>query len=230
MAYPTIHRLAENHRDHSDPAIRGLIPQILKAAPFFQEMGAGDDPRDWWRVASGPCPWRGISSHHIENSGWGVATVKDKRRPLGQAWRTDDERQHIDQVMIRQGCVARRHNSMFVTGDLDKASLHGTVAICIPIGDFDFSWSPQVYDFNQTVDGWLEDWEGDSVDGDASDEEIASYIAKMIDGLEFRTTDLRAALASNREIMIRPKNKRVLYLTYGDLKMVLDHLRSEYRK
>lgn len=44
---------------------------------------------------------------------------------------------------------ANRNNSIFVTGNKDEAREYGKLFVCIPVGNFHYTWSPEYYDWTR---------------------------------------------------------------------------------
>lgn len=85
-------------------------------------------------------------------------------------------------------------NALFATGRLSSALTYGDAYFVFPIGQFKFLWSPHIFDL----------WNEDMVTVD-------DYL-NTIDGGDYQTTDLKSAIKSENEIMIRvPKYHMIQY-------------------
>jgi len=85
-------------------------------------------------------------------------------------------------------------NAMFVTGFKDHASKYGTTFLIFPVGEFTFAWSPRVKDLFEAISG-----NGWRFKHDLPADEFNTWMDTKI----FQNTDLKAAIKSRNEIMIR---------------------------
>jgi hypothetical protein len=92
--------------------------------------------------------------------------------------------QEIANKVIRKlGLTVNRFNSRYATGNPNQAKHYGTVFVAIPKGPFDFTWNPKI-----------EDLKKHEADGAANIKELSkSYV----------DTDIKSAINSNNEIMLR---------------------------
>lgn len=72
-----------------------------------------------------------------------ILTVRSDRRPRDSTVENHDS---MNAEIAERGLTANRNNSVFVTGALRIANKYGNLYIAIPIGDFQFTWSPNVAD------------------------------------------------------------------------------------
>lgn len=101
------------------------------------------------------------------------------------------------QAFNKAGLTANRDNSIFCTGSRNTARDYGNKLVHVmPIGPFDFSWSPTLYDLYGATGEEFEDKIGRDVTPEFKDQ-INSYIAK-----HYTDHDLKAAIISKHEIMI----------------------------
>lgn len=108
---------------------------------------------------------------------------------------------YIDNAMKQAGLKATRSNSDLFTGDYNTASLYSdpTVFVCFPIGDFDYTYNPNVHDYlDDMLDQGREIYKPYLHD----EPEVAAELwwEKIGDG--YKSTDLSTALQSNVEIMV----------------------------
>lgn len=80
-------------------------------------------------------------------------------------------------------------NGVFVTGATRNAKYYGTVTQVIPIGEFNFCWSPMVQDFY-------------TVSEEARSEEDAMDETRRLISTEYQNTNLKQAILSHHEIML----------------------------
>ena len=94
-------------------------------------------------------------------------------------------------------------NSMFASGKADFAKDYGDLFLVFPRGEFTFIWSPHVIDMFD-IDGDIDDAMypgGGSMQDDlvVDNKNFFNYM----DSLKYQTTDMKAALQSEKEIMVR---------------------------
>lgn len=153
MKYITINFLTEalDTVDATEPLTSWLFHN---AKPYFREIGAGDDPSMWYYdIQERPSLlYRGVRySYANRDAGYVLVKPHEERRAYGMSSSSASE---WNQAMASQGCVALRSNSLFATGSMKNAEFFGQLAVVIPGGEFDYSWSPQVGDANHTEDKW----------------------------------------------------------------------------
>ena len=90
-------------------------------------------------------------------------------------------------------------DAMFVSGKADFAKDYGNLFLVFPRGDFTFLWSPWVVDL-YNIDADIDD--AMYPDGDTDEVDVANYFRHM-DMLKYQTTDIKLALTSEKEIMVR---------------------------
>ena len=98
-----------------------------------------------------------------------------------------------------------RSQATFGTGSMMLASEYGMSHIMLPIGEFDFCWSPTVEDlfkeFGQGLNPWVRD---------------ASVITKWLSTLQYQqNNNLVQAIASGNEIMIHCESYYMLQLNFA---------------
>jgi len=116
----------------------------------------------------------------------------DDRQPLGMEKRM--------QVMVNKFFTkkfgAPFRFSMLCTGEQWVAKQFGEVYIIFPIGDFEILWANDVEDLNEHI--WhFEESFGDKIE--------YSDIVQFLGDKDYRTNDIKSAIASGKEIMIRTK-------------------------
>lgn len=137
----------------------------------------------------------------------------------------------IDDELKKRGFVARRGNSIYCTGDYSIATGYGAVYMVFPIGDFSFTWSKAVLDLVRLQDDILTKYGLTTKTGKtfdlgrvpnkklANSEGVVGNFDKIVDDLEYQTSDFDAAIQSGHEILINCQ--KVLYVPYMD---------SDYRR
>jgi len=102
-------------------------------------------------------------------------------------------------------------NAMLCTGQLSHTRLFGEAYMVFPIGDFKYLWHPEVNDLNfasanfRNSDIVQNNVEG-SVWGTKNRDLINDlFLNEYIKKIDWQTTDMSTAVASNVEIMIRTK-------------------------
>lgn len=118
-----------------------------------------------------------------------VGTVNKNRIP-----RDSDQKFHDDMIaaMDELGFKAHRGNSLFCTGDIDRASYYGEVFVIFPIGEFNYAWAPEVYDLLN-----FKNYDGQSIRSADIDELI-----DFVDNEYKYNEDFKDAFYSGNEIMI----------------------------
>lgn len=92
-----------------------------------------------------------------------------------------------------------RH-ALFVSGSEKQVWDYGESYITFPVGEFTFLWSPTVYDAYYAFQKWEEKYRNKYENTKDLEQDFAKYLMKKGD---YRTTDLKSAIASGHEIMIR---------------------------
>jgi len=133
--------------------------------------------------------YRGMKRVH---SAFSKRTVRlDKRNP------TDSPRDVHDAVneYFHDTFGAPFRNAMFCTGNLTEVREYGEAFVVYPIGDFEFLWSPY-------VDDMFKEWEDFNIETNL---DTPQFIKTRIAG-KFFNTDIKKAIDSEHEIMIRCNN------------------------
>ena len=102
---------------------------------------------------------------------------------------------------------------MFVTGFKDHAAKYGTTFLIFPAGEFTFAWSPRVKDLYEAFGNaeWWDLYTSSLNHGMNPDPERFNT---WMDTKIFKNTDLKAAIKSRNEIMIRGPGYYGLNLDY----------------
>lgn len=118
-----------------------------------------------------------------------------------------------DKYFKNNNFEARRHNSIFVSGHSESIDFYGKHYIIFPKDGYSYTWSPHVNDFHAYL----------YRDRSKSESVIYEKIAQA----EYKKTELKEALLSGNEIMVRSDNgyyamhyDRINFfrkLTYNDL-------------
>lgn len=138
-----------------------------------------------------------------------VVDVRQDRKPMTTNLLVHDV---VRELFLERGIKANRENSLFTTGYPIQARMYGSVFYCFPMGDFDFSWSPEVDDLYYRQGDWVAEL-SDMLPGlspaevytpeNLSSENFREIVSKTIG--TYQTDDLPAAIRSKNEIMIASK-------------------------
>ena len=148
--------------------------------------------------------WRGTRDHDhgvmIADGLWEYK-VRTDRPPVDT-----DRRVHsiIDNVFLEQFGHRYRSNAAFAVGDRIAAGEYGHGYLFIPIGNFDFLWSPVYPDLSRDFSAYVEN----NPPGTKADEAL---IRKFLAEGDYRQSNLIAAIASNNEIMFNCQSYYLLY-------------------
>lgn len=105
--------------------------------------------RQWLLASDGKIVYRGIKST-VDDVAF-IRKVRTDRRPKDS---TGPRHLILNELMNRVGNV-NRENSAFVTSDLDTASYHGRPYVFLPVGNFEYAWSPKFNDWTTNFDLYL---------------------------------------------------------------------------
>ena len=130
----------------------------------------------------GLCCWRGMTT----SSGVGVAETRSDRKPRSMA--LDLSRACDEWFEQRFGWRARSNHTLFVSGSREQAAQFGTPVIVLPVAPARYLWSPCIADLTQHL----------RERGVSQPQEVAA----VLEAGDYRETDLGAAIASGREIMV----------------------------
>lgn len=142
--YPTILRLSES----STQSLGALTPDAL--SQFLQAHC-----RPWMKQFAGE---RGLLYRcgKVDRGDWTTINVRQDRRPLDSPHALHDL---FNEMFTAAGIAANRSNSLFTSGGLSSgassASSYGSHCfVVVPIGEFDFTWSPEIPDLFSAVRSW----------------------------------------------------------------------------
>jgi adenylate kinase family enzyme len=141
------------------------------------------DCQPWLAESGGLVVYRGMSN--VDNLDFFKETPSKNRTP------TDTESSvHFRAIslMKEMGYVAHRGNGLFVSGSEATANRYGTAYVVFPIGDFKYTWSPEIHDF--FAESLFRKM------GSMSDQKLKDIIST------YQTTDLQRAIRSKFEIII----------------------------
>lgn len=93
-------------------------------------------------------------------------------------------------------------NAMFCTGSSVEASGYGNEYIIFPIGHFEYCWSPKIDDLWTAYDSFTTD---SGVNLDSGTDVYDEFMDQVVYNGEWKTTDLKGAIDSKHEIMVRCK-------------------------
>jgi len=185
-----------------------LFPQAIKqikqdCQPFLKEAGAN-------KLGL----YRGIDQP------WNTPAKKllltkrvrlDDRAPLGMSYQFQ---KGVNNYFEQEFGQPFRFSALGIGSRLATGTF-GNAHWMFPIGDFTFLWSPRVKDLNRTM------WDNSLID---HREENPKKVKRIIDEfwpkMDYRTTDLPAAIESRSEIMIRCQTYHALHYD-----IVTDHLK-----
>jgi len=129
----------------------------------------------------------GLMFRGMRNKGVGAfkQSVRADRKPKNMA---PEIHTKIDDWFQTKFGIKARSETVFVTGDFADARSYGKVYAILPIGEFDFVWSPNVGDLFLMFHN-----------------EKEADVPDRLEELKYQTTDLKAAIDSYYEIMVRCK-------------------------
>lgn len=76
-----------------------------------------------------------------------VAAIVSTRRDRRPTASTKEEHEVMNLAIQKAGKTANRTNSAFTTGAKNIARRYGSVSVVIPVGDFNYTWSPMASDW-----------------------------------------------------------------------------------
>lgn len=121
----------------------------------------------------------------------------DKRSPKNTG---DETHKYINRYFqVRYG--ERFRDAMFVSGSADFAKDYGNLFLVFPRGEFTFIWSPNVIDIFD-IDGDIDEAMY-PFDGPGLDSVDVKSLFKYMDTLKYQTDDMKEALFSQKEVMVR---------------------------
>lgn len=129
----------------------------------------------------------GLMFRGMKNKGVGAfkQSVRGDRKPKNML---PELHSKIDDWFQTKFGIKARSETVFVTGDFNDARSYGKAYAVFPIGEFDFVWSPEVGDLFIVLHN-----------------ETPSEVPDRLADLKYQTTDLKAAIDSYYEIMVRCK-------------------------
>lgn len=148
--------------------------------------------------------WRGTHDHDhgvmIADGLWEYK-VRTNRRPRDTAFNIHT---FIDDAFLDMFGHRYRSNATFAVGDRVAVGEYGQGYLFIPIGNFEFLWSPVYYDLTKDFYAYFQNHPpGTKVD--------AALVRKFIDEGEYSQRNLIAAIDSRREIMFNCQSYYLLY-------------------
>lgn len=127
-----------------------------------------------------------------------------------------DFQQKFDNTLLNLGFKATRSNSIFVEGErisdyLEETTknFYGPKYIIFPFDNFDYTWSPRLYDMYIA-------WPKEFDQKEMSEKDIENFIKEY----KFTNKDIKSALTSQNEIAINSK----FYAIYVDFFLDLEYL------
>lgn len=152
MKYLTLQRLLETVADEpyfvsqlNDPdALSHPMEALTDLAKFIKHNCS-----QWMKQSGGTPVYRGYTNRRQGGYKWRpqdsimIAPVRGDRKPMDSSPKFHD---YMNAEIQKLGLVANRSNSAFVTGDRHVAENFGDLYIAIPIGDFKYTWSPEIDD------------------------------------------------------------------------------------
>lgn len=212
--YPTLLSL----RETGTLKLSGPSEQTLRAeaawakenlAPWYEEAGTELVPyrgvRDWIGSLA--------TLRHVRPG-------RSSRAPTGML---PSVQRLFDERISEAGLIAKRRNSYFVTGDIDAAMVFGNIVVAIPVGKFNYTWSPDIADANF----WRWELEGEWAQDEQPKDTDEEALRAALEQVNFRGDDgsLRAALESGHEILI--KADEFVYYTPNNYNRILSFLQQE---
>lgn len=116
----------------------------VKCAPYLKQWNR---KQMLYRGVGTPLPYGQFAS---------IVNVRTNRRPTGSS---KTHHTHLNKMFSGAGLKANRSNSLFCSGDKSQADMYGTPLVVFPVGEFNYTWSPNVTDAIEMED----DSEGISV-------------------------------------------------------------------
>jgi len=106
-------------------------------------------------------------------------------------------------------------NAMFASGDFTVTNDYGNLYMVFPIGEFTFIWSSDVKDIFSEHENQLDRIAAgyDPEDGTMPIDDIEGTMLEYVNNLGYHTTDLKNAIASGSEIMIRCESYYALQIS-----------------
>lgn len=100
---------------------------------------------EWISETGAEMAWRGASPENKPKYGF-IGTTRKDRKP-----RDSSQVQHdfFNQVIAKAGGTANRSNSIFVTSDDGISEMYGETYAFFAIGDYHYTWSPELEDWTQ---------------------------------------------------------------------------------
>ncbi len=173
-----------------------------------------------------PKLFRGMESGYMYPT---VVDVRQDRKPRDMSVEIQNG---IDAELKKRGFVARRGNSIFCTGNFNFALQYGKPYLVFPIGEFSYTWSRSVQDLIKQQKSFLSDYGLTTKTGKsfvpgfgavnkalADRDGINGDFKRIVDDIEYQTSNFHDALVSGNEILINCQ--QVLYVPY---------MEPEYRK
>lgn len=189
--------------DYSPETVNSLVSFIKKnCKPWLSETIQGQ-----------LYVYRGVSSvQKIKKPVSFIKSTRTDRNPLN----TDITRAKAFNLLINiVGGKANRNNSIFCTGSELEARTYGPVFITLPIGNFNYTWSPRWFDWTisantNALKELVKFWGEKPVhDDDLLDPK--NYNLEQIQNIIKVDVDLKSAIKTQRELMI--KCDSALYLS-----------------
>lgn len=172
----------DNFNDDGDPTVENILNTIKRDCdPYLSMIN---------RNLSMYPIYRGVYRHNygtsIERGFWQYQTNqfrKPKDMPLSV-------HQYIDNWFLNKFGIKYRSQAVFGTGSMMLAAEYGSPHMMLPIGNFNFCWTPILEDLYKEFDG------ADAMYGQEA-------INKWMSSLQYRQNDnLKLAIESGNEIMI----------------------------
>lgn len=141
-----------------------------------------------------------------------ITTIRKDRRPMDMP---HNIHYAVDEWMQEKFGIAGRSGSAFVVGGeqgMKDAASYGTLYAVIPQGDFKFLWSPNVKDL---FDLYLHGAETIPIKEMPQDGRGAAMVT-ILEGKGYKTTDLPAAIASTKEVMVECEHLLLIKLSGED--------------
>jgi len=133
--------------------------------------------------------------------------IKEAACPVGRRPKDSPMFLHrvADQWFFNETGIAFRSNSVFCTGNNAEAIEYGTVYLMIPLGNFDFCWSPNVEDLYRKFDQTrYHSYNADAMVGEALYDKES--LIHDLDHSKYRfnssVNDFRSGIVSGNEMMI----------------------------
>lgn len=154
---------------------------LADCKPFFEEIKGID--------------WRYLPYHGTKNvpDDWRILKHKVRAEPRDTNRFIHD---FVNDYLEKKFKWRAREDGIFVTGRYAVAAIYyGVATHIIPVGKYQYIWSPQIEDFTSWVQSFT--------DRSMLKNELIELITSKLNKLDFKTDDIKNALTTENEIIIK---------------------------